>query len=208
MANWSAAAVLAMAVVGTAGARGDVVYNNFGPGDAFSDSGRLVQGETVGTIGNVDQASTFRTGASDSAVTSVTVGINATTAGPLDILIAADGVGGPGATLRTLSANANLGKQALTVNDVGTLVLDANTTYWVIVDGKTTFDGGWNENSIGETGFTAGRTNLGAWSQRSVDELRLALRVEGRLVPEPAGIGFVAAAAASCGVGRRRSRTR
>lgn len=171
----------------------DIIFNNLGPGDTFSAGGRIIQGESVGTIGDVDQASSFTVGASDVAVTSVTLGIGVSSSpsvgtGPLDILIAADTGSGPGAVLRTLHVVATLtGQQTITGTDDGSLVLSANTMYWVIADGKTTFDGAWDFNAIGDVGFTAGRSNGGAWNLRT-DDTRYALRVEGRVVPEPASM--------------------
>lgn len=178
----------------------DVVFNNFGAGDSFAGGGRLVQGESVGTIGNVDQAAAFTVGGTGAFLTGITLGIGVTAppntgTGPLDIILAADAAGSPGAALRTLSLNVNsTGNQVVSVSDDGTQLLAANTTYWVIADGKTTFDGGWNFNNIGDVGLTAGRTNLGAWNLRPGDD-RYVFRVEGRpAIPEPATIILVATA--------------
>lgn len=171
-------------------AHADVIFNNFAPGDIHSDFGRVVQGEAVGMIGDIDQASSFESGPLDHFVTSVTLGIWANQAGPIDVLIAEDVGGvGPGAILRTLPVMvASPGKQTITAFDDGTLALSANTLYWVIADGRGTFDGSWTFNLVGDTGFTAGRSNNGPWNLRPVDETRYALRVEGQPVPEPASL--------------------
>ncbi len=192
--------------------RADIVFNNFGAGDSFSASGRIIQGESVGTIGNVDQAAAFTVGAIPARLTGITLGIGVdgppnTGTGPLDIILAADAAGSPGAALRTLPLNVNsTGDQTVSVSDGGTLVLAANTTYWVIADGKTTFDGAWRFNNIGDVGLTAGRSNLGAWNLRPDDD-RYAFRVEGRpAVPEPATIFLCATALAGLASGVRRQR--
>ena len=52
-----------------------VIFSNFGPGNTFPDVGRILQGEAVGNIGNVDQAAAFTTGANDVVVTDVKLGI-------------------------------------------------------------------------------------------------------------------------------------
>ena len=195
--SYTARVVGAVAILGLAvGAQAAVVFNNFGPADAFSDSGRLLQGESVGTIGNVDQASSFTVGPDSYFLTSVTLGVFVDTppntgTGPLDILVAADAGGSPGATFRTLPLNVNTtGKQTVTAPDDGTLTLNANTTYWIIADAKGSFDGSWNFNSIGDTGSTAGRSDNGPWNLRPNDD-RLVMRVEGTIVPEPGSIGLV-----------------
>jgi hypothetical protein len=185
-----------------ANSRADVVFNNLGAGDSFSASGRIIQGESVGTIGDVDQAAAFTVGGAGAYLTGITLGIGVNSSpsngtGPLDVILAADAAGLPGAALRTLPINVNsTGDQAITVSDDGTLLLSANTTYWVIADGKTTFDGAWRFNNIGDVGPTAGRSGGGAWNLHSIDGDRYAFRVEGRLVPEPATIVLCAAALA------------
>ena len=73
--------------------RADVVFNNFGPGDSFSASGRLLQGESVGTIANVDQAASFTVGSVGALLTGITLGISVegppnTGTGPLDVILA------------------------------------------------------------------------------------------------------------------------
>jgi hypothetical protein len=181
--------------------RADIVFNNFGPGDSFSDSGRLLQGESVGTIANVDQAVQFVVGANNYKLTSISLGIFADTSpnvgtGPLNVILAADSAGLPGASLANQVINVNsTGKQVVTANFPGVPQLNANTTYWVIADAQTTFDGSWNFNSIGDVGNTAGRSNNGAWSLRVNDD-RMALRVQGTLVPEPASLALLGGALA------------
>lgn len=191
--------------------RADIIFNNFGPGDSFSDSGRLLQGEAVGTIGNVDQAVSFKVGANSYRLTNISIGIFVDTppnvgTGPIDILLAQDSGNGPGATLRTFPLNATLtGKQILSVADNATLQLDANTTYWVIADARGSFDGSWNSNTVGDLGLTAGRSDNGPWNLRPDDD-RMALRVEGRVVPEPSSLALLGMGAGVVGLVRRRPR--
>ena len=78
------------------------------------------------------------------------------------------------------------GDQAISVQDAGSVLLDANTNYWGIAHAQGEFSGSWRVNSEGAMGLTAGQTNGNAWNLRPNDEM-LALRVEGnRAVPEPA----------------------
>lgn len=185
----------------------DVIFSNLGPGDTFSAGGRILQGESVGTIGNVDQASSFTVGGTSYLLDSLELGVNLTAAGPLDVILAADNGGEPGAELETISLNLGTGEQLAFAAAAGTTTLDANTTYWVIADAQGSLDGGWRFNTTGDVGLTAGRsasvgsTNYGDWNLRPDDD-RYALRVQGAPVeiPEPttaallglAGLGAVA----------------
>jgi hypothetical protein len=191
-------------------AKADVIFSNFGAGDAFGNSGRILEGEDVNSTADVDQAASFSVGASSYMLTDVALGIfvrdtPSIGTGPLDILIAEDDGGVPGNVLRTLAKNVNAtGKQVLAAADDGSLMLNANSIYWVIADGKDTFDGSWNFNSIGDVGDTAGRTDNGPWNLRPDDD-RYALRVEGRLVPEPATLSLLGLGAMGLlALGRRR----
>jgi hypothetical protein len=174
----------------------DDVFNNFGPGDAFGDSGRLLQGEGVGTIGDVDQAVSFAVGPNSYWLTSLTLGIFVNSSpsvgtGPLDILLADDSGGVPGGILGTFPLNVNAtGKQIVTAPVGGPLLANANTTYWVIADAKSSFDGSWNFNAVSDTGATAGRSDNGPWNLRPDDD-RMALRVEGQIVPEPTSLALL-----------------
>jgi hypothetical protein len=193
-----------------AAANADVVFSNFGPLDAFGDSGRLLQGPDVGTIGDVNQAAAFSVGPTGFYLTGVDLGINCggpgVNTGPINVVVAADAGGSPGAALRTTLVDVTLqGKQVISAAYDGSLPLTANTQYWVIADAEGTFDGGWNFNSIGDVGLTAGQTEGLAWNLRS-DDTRYAFRVEGRPVPEAATVALLAAIGLSLATirGRRR----
>ena len=195
---------LVVAVLAAApAARGVVVFNNFGAANAFGDSGRLVQGPDVNTIGDVDQAVKFTVGAGGPFdLTSAALGIHAASSpaigtGPVDVQLAADSAGLPGAVLASATVNVNAtGKQLITANFPGLQQLSPNTSYWVIMNGQGAFDGGWNFNSTGDTGPTAGRSDGMAWNLRP-DDTRMALRVEGNVIPEPAALGLLTTAAAA-----------
>jgi hypothetical protein len=188
-------------------ARADVIFNNFGTGDTFPDSGRIVQGEAVNNIGNVDQAVGFTVPASNNYdLTDIRIGIGVFSSpfngeGPLDIILAADSGGLPGAALKTFSLNINsTGEQIAHASGGATLQLNAGTQYWVIADGKTTFDGGWEFNPIGDMGPTAGRSDNGPWNLHVDDKTRMALRVEGRAIPSPEPASVVLLAMGAIGL--------
>lgn len=183
--------------------RAATIFNDFGPGNSFSDSGRLLQGPSVGTIADVDQAAAFTLGPTGYESISVRLGIYAdappnTGTGPLDVIIASDAGGVPGTALATAHLTvSSTGKQIVQAAFAG-LVLDANVTYWLVADSQGTFDGAWDFNDQSVTGLTAGRSNGGAWNARPNDD-QLAFSVEGRqaVVPEPStlvGTGVMAIA--------------
>jgi hypothetical protein len=195
------AVVVAALLTLASAVRADVVFNNFGPGDTFPNSGRLLQGEAVNNIGNVDQAVGFTVpGSNNYDLTDIRIGIGVFDSpingeGPLDIILAADAGGLPGAALKTYSLNINsTGEQIAHASGGAALQLYANTQYWVIADSKGTFDGGWEFNPIGDMGPAAGRSDNGPWSLHVNDKTRMVLRVEGRAmpIPEPAAVVLLA----------------
>lgn len=200
--------VLSLVFVGAVAtcAQADTVFSNFGPFDAFGDSGLLLQGPDANTIGDVNQAAAFTVGPTSYLLTGIDIGINSggpgDSTGPIDIVLAADAGGLPGAALQNSVDNIAVeGKQIASGSYPGSLLLAANTTYWVIADAEGHFDGGWNFNSIGETGPTAGQTEGFEWNAHNPEQ-RFAFRVEGRpAVPEPASLitlGIALAGMLSC----------
>ena len=141
-------------------------------------------------------------------LTSAQLGINSggpgPATGPIDVILAADAAGLPGAGLQHSIVNVTTnGNQVISAGFPGTLLLAANTKYWVIADAEGTFDGGWNFNTTGDTGPTAGQTEGGPWSLHSPEQ-RFAFRVQGRLVPEPASLTLVAGGLIGTVAHRRR----
>ncbi|MBM3727476.1 MAG: PEP-CTERM sorting domain-containing protein [Acidobacteria bacterium] len=189
-------------------AQGAVIFDNF----PKSAGGRVVQGPGVGTIGDVDQATTFEVGAGSYWLTSLTLGLDALPggAGPVTIRVAEDNAGEIGATLESINVIV-AGASIQAIASGGTMLM-ANTRYWVIADGEGNFDGSWRFNDSGDLGITAGRTDGNPWNYRADDD-RYALIVEGTLksanlstpVPEPGSvILFSAGIAVVAGLRRRR----
>lgn len=167
-------------------------FNNFGPGNSFTDGGLVLQGPSVGTIGKIDQANAFTTDGNGYLLDSVSLGVFADT-GPtivstdgLKIQIATDAGGLPGGVL----ASADIpnipatGKQIVTAA-FSPVALAPNTTYWVIANSQGGFSGSWDTNDIGDLGPTAGRANDGAWDLHGVNETRFAMELSGRVIPAP-----------------------
>src|SRR6476620_9284265 len=112
-----------------------ILFSNFGPGMSFPDVGRVLQGELVNNIGNIDQAASFINGPNPAFVTDVKLGIYVSSPtnspfdgrGPLDIILATDAAGLPGAALHTTSLNVQtfLG-QVVTASMGGSVQLAPN----------------------------------------------------------------------------------
>jgi hypothetical protein len=183
-----------------------IVFSNFGPGLSFPDSGRALEGESVDNVANIDQAASFINGPYTTFVTDVKLGIYVDSPekspfdgrGPLDIIIAADNNGLPGAALHTTSLNPNTYFTQIADAPIGASVsLAPNTQYWIIADAKGTFDGGWEFNLTNDYGPVAGRSNNGAWNLQSANDPRLVFQVEGRTIPEPATAAIIGIALAA-----------
>jgi hypothetical protein len=190
-----------------------IIFSNFGPGLSFPVVGRILQGELVNNIGNIDQAASFINGPSTAFVTDVKLGIYVDSPdnspfdgrGPLDIIIASDASGLPGAALHTTSLNPNTYlSQIANASIGGSVQLAPNTKYWIIADAKGKFNGAWEYNPINDFGPVAGRSNNGPWSLQNANDPRLVFQVEARLVPEPGCLALFASGFAALIVRRPR----
>ena len=213
IARFASIVVTTFAVTLSSVSQADIIFNNFGPGFSFPVVGRILQGELVNNIGNVDQAASFTTGPNPVVVTDVKLGIYVSSPanspfdgrGPLDVIIASDAGGLPGAALHTTSLNVQTYlDQVVDAPVAGLVQLNANSQYWIIADAKGTFDGAWEFNPINDFGPVAGRSNNGPWSLQNANDPRLVFQVEGRLVPEPACLTLIAGGLMGLFAHRRR----
>jgi len=193
--------LLLAVVLTTSCVRADVVYNNLGPGGTFSASGRILIGPDAGVFSDVNQAASFSVGPTAHHLTDVVLGLGVNeypvkpfVSSLVNVHIAADAAGSPGTVLLSLPYGiTTMGDQAITVQDAGSLLLAANTDYWVIADAEGEFNGSWRYNDLGAMGLTAGQTAGNAWNLRPDDDM-YALRIGGTpfqqnpSVPEPSAI--------------------
>jgi hypothetical protein len=213
--RWNTFALAALLCAATAvRSQADIIFSNFGPGLSFPVVGRILQGELVNNIGNIDQAASFINGPTTAFVTDVKLGIYVDSPenspfdgrGPLDIIIASDAGGLPGAALHTTSLNPNTYLSQIANAPIGGSVqLAPNTKYWIIADAKGKFNGAWEFNPTGDFGPVAGRTNNGPWSLQNANDPRLVFQVEARLgIPEPNCLALLIPAIALLAANRRR----
>lgn len=195
-------------------ASGATIYSNFGPGNTFSTSGFVLEGPSVHNIADIDQAGSATTGSTSYLLTQISVGIQVTGPlpfdgrGPLLIGLASDNSGVPGTLLTSGVANlTSFGVQVASVSPTP-ITLAANTTYWVVLEPETTFDGAFEQNSTGDMSASAGRSNGGAWALHS-GAPNFALELDGRAItntPEPASWEFFSFAAVALTVTKRKRR--
>jgi hypothetical protein len=217
--SWIAIALGALICAATVSeSQADIIFSNFGPGMSFPVVGRILQGEAVGNIANIDQAASFINGPSTAFVTDVKLGIYVDSPtnspfdgrGPLDIIIASDAGGLPGAALHTTSLNPNTYLSQIADASIGGSVqLAPNTKYWIIADAKGTFDGAWEYTPLNDFGPVAGRSNNGPWNLHNPNDPRLVFQVEARIaaVPEPGCIALLVPGLAAMICNRRRKRS-
>ncbi len=88
-------AASAWVLVACLAAEGEIIFNKLAPMNDSQAVGRIVQGESNGTIGNVDQVSSFTAETNDYFLMGLNLGNNdagppSSGVGPLDVLLSAD----------------------------------------------------------------------------------------------------------------------
>jgi hypothetical protein len=189
-------------------ARGDVFYDNFGPGNSYQNSSGYGFG---GSNPNFQQAMRF-TSSGDYLLTggefgvSLSFGQNPST---FQITLHEDGGGLPGAVLEQVNVQVNLGPFGLpnppvVVNFSGEALLSAGAQYWISMSASGFNDYVWNRNNTGDIGLRAFASNGGPWNAANGNEAIGAFRLEGTLVPGPSVIALLGVCA--CAPRRRRRR--
>jgi len=188
-------------------AHGDVIFNNFGPGDTFSTtklysvygSTRLISGMTF--LPDRDVAMPFTPGGGNFTFDRAEVAIEllvTLTPRELDVLLLADAGGVPGALIETIHLTGIVpgSPGILTAGSTLHPVLLAGVPYWIglSVDGGS--EANWFVNPFGDEGVVAARdTPPGAWF--NVTDPIAAFRISGApagslAVPEPSTLALLA----------------
>jgi hypothetical protein len=151
----SVALSLIAAAAPISSARADVIFNNFGPADAYTTTG----GQSVSSFVNVGVK--FVPAAAVTPLR-VTLALKATTATTVTIAICSETSNRPGTVITSTSIMVDAGDPHLyTAEFPAAVALTAGTTYWIRASGGVET---WMRNSIGQIGYTFTSTT-GAWNQ-------------------------------------------
>ncbi len=189
----------ALAVCGLSSVASAVVVdsNLRQPGDGFQGGGNILHGPDEISIGNVDQAQRFETGSFPVVVTSARLALNYFDGLNFTNVSIWSNVGGLPGTLLQNSSVSNVPNGGALMTAPFNLSLDANTTYWLVADAIADSEMAWLFNDIGEIGGKTGRSGdpVFPWNPVNPNNTDLAFEINGRIVPEPSGLAFLAPAA-------------
>jgi hypothetical protein len=157
-----------------AAARGAVIYDDFGPADAFNATGGL----SVTLFANAGVRFTPATAVSP---TDITVAMKSTSGGTITLSVCVDASGHPGAALASTSVIVTAGDPQVYIATFATpATLAASTLYWI----KAVPSSGnavWMPNTTGATGYSF-TLSSGAWNS-SPNGVTPAVRIEDNSAP-------------------------
>jgi hypothetical protein len=193
--------VLALAT----GASADVVFNNFGAGDAYNTgTGYTISaGAPINT--DWDQGNSFVVTGDTYSLTSIEVAIGYVTGtNMVTFTLHEDNAGVPGNVLESFDF-VNMGpfgnnNAPMEGASVANPTLQEGSTYWLIASSANNSWLAWNLNSIGDTRPRAARQNLGPWGVNN--DTSAVFRING-VVPAPGALALLGVGL--LGVRRRRS---
>lgn len=178
--------------IGSASAAPTVLFNTFGPADAYNTG----IGWTIGTVSDIDQGDQFAIGAATPHYLDkieLAVGL-VTGTNSLDVWLMSDAAGQPGAIIEAFNFNGAMGSflnppnPPLAANSVLRPVLYPGTPYWLIASAPAADTwAAWNLNSLVVNGTHAERLGLGPWNIISNTQLG-AFRITGSVIPAPGAI--------------------
>lgn len=186
----------------------DILYDNFGPGDTYSNGGYLIGGTDAQEFGP-----SFAIGGGDFFLDTVVAAVGHSFGVNQVTLSLYDSSGGlPGNVLETSVLGGlpdfGSGDPPSTFNFSGLTVLENGETYFLIAssvnDGNASLT--WNFNSTDDIGRASVRQNAGAWSAGPF--VMPAFRVNGIAVPEPGALALLSIAAIGHLISERRRRRR
>ena len=187
-------------------ATGDVLFNNFGPGNTYDVDNAW---GTPSTPNQFERAMAF-TVSDDYFLTMGEFGVAMSGGNPflpniVHIGVLADNAGVPGEMLEQVTLLNQMGifglfNPPLVANFSGSVLLSEGERYWMSVHTDAPTSVSWNLNSIGDQGLTALRIDGNPWT--AAIGVRGVFRVHGTPVPAPGAIALLGLFA--CASRRRR----
>jgi hypothetical protein len=182
--------VTVLLAISSASAAPTVLFNTFGPSDAYNTA----VGWTIGTVSGFDQGDQFVIGAvTPHYLDKIELAVGLVTGtNQLDVWLMSDAAGQPGAIIEAFSFNAmgsfGAANPPLASNSVLRPILNPGTPYWLIASAPVADTwAAWNQNSLSLLGTHAERQGLGPWSVSSGTALG-AFRITGSVIPAPGAI--------------------
>ncbi len=208
--------IAAAVAVAAAGASGDVLFDNFGPGDSYAlDTGWAISHGAILAGAVYEQAVAFTVTGGDYYFDSADLAVF-NTIGPdlVHLDLRADAGGNVGEVLESTTASGVIPwfvhAEPMTATFSGTTVLREGETYWLSLrTEETDAVGAWASNIIGDYGLHAFQLNGEGWNPSYGDPTdqftqRAVFRINGTAVPAP-GTGVLALLAGGTVCRRRRA---
>jgi len=188
-------ACLAAGVLFAAPARADIIFNDFGPGDSYQQ----FQGQSVGGRFHQDVGDRFTPAGSDYILDRVVLPLGSISGtNGVDVLFMTSDNGVPGSVIESwhvtdLPRFGSAHPPTVLDSALHPLLSDG-VPYYVVasVPLAENTSAVWNNNSVGDHGPLAFRSNGGTWFVINDALGRGALRVEGEAVPEPSSFALAA----------------
>jgi hypothetical protein len=179
-----------------------IIYSNLGPGDSFANTGGyLVEGVNENWP-EQSIASSFDTGHLAWNFTGAELALaSATGSNSFELRVMSDAGGLPGQILQSIPfSGVPIGPSLVSIYADGSLVLNANTTYWIGVFAISDSTCAWAWDNAAVIG-AAFRHDLVNWTPAQFPQG--AMRISGSSVPEPSSLMLLCYSGAFCIAARR-----
>jgi hypothetical protein len=156
-----AAFAAAGSCIAAAAARGDIAFNNFGPGDAYSGNGWIIWGPQSSS--SWTQGFRFVSQASGGITNLVVPMQDYTSGGPGTYVfeLYTDTPAGPGTVIGTIGETAGFVNMSpplpppVQIGANGSVLLSSGAAYWLVARALGSSQGGWHSNDLGQMGQRA-----------------------------------------------------
>lgn len=198
----------ALALSLTSASMGDVIFNNFGPGNSYDISTGWTLSDGAPVNVDWDQGDAFTVSGGNYFLDHIDLAISLVAGQNRIFIDVYTSIGGlPGVLIDSAVIEDQMGtfgddNPLIVALFDGSTVLNDGEQYFVTASTDSNSWAAWNLNSVGDVGLHTFRKNLGDWA--AGDNVRGAFRVKGTLVPAPGVLALLGVA----GLAARRRRRR